>query len=107
LSRLTFEFAQNTWEPDFIFGLVPEVIAQKGIGVRYGYFHGEPGLWKTNDDRVLAEEWVVWMGKEDIRNLTNREVPKPRMIPRKPSYDHALTKPNGIHYSAMIEEAAL
>ncbi|MDJ0628813.1 MAG: hypothetical protein QNJ44_11180 [Rhodobacter sp.] len=82
LSRLTFELAYTTWNPDFVFGLVPAQIAQKGIGVRYGYFHGEPGLWRSADDRILTEEWVVWMSNQDIARLTQR---KPDQLATKPS----------------------
>lgn len=73
LSRLTFELAYQSWDPDFVFGLVPAAVALKGIGVRYGYFHGEPGLWRDVDDNILAEEWLVWMSNQDIARLTKRE----------------------------------
>ena len=56
-----------------MFGLVPAAVALKGIGVRDGYFHGEPGLWRDVDDNILAEEWLVWMSNQDIARLTKRE----------------------------------
>ncbi|KMW60249.1 hypothetical protein AIOL_000402 [Candidatus Rhodobacter oscarellae] len=82
LSRLTFELAYTTWNPDYIFGLVPATIAQKGIGVRYGYFHGEPGIWRSVDERILSEEWVVWMSNHDIARLTQR---KPDKLATRPA----------------------
>jgi hypothetical protein len=72
LSRLIFELAYQSWNPDFIFGLVPAAVALKGIGVRYGYFHGEPAFWRDQMNEKLAEEWVVWMGNRDIASLTQR-----------------------------------
>lgn len=66
LSRVVFEIALNIWSPDFVFGLVETVLAEKGAPVRYGYTHCEPGVWRGPNDEVTAEEVLVWMSREDM-----------------------------------------
>ncbi|MDU8910163.1 hypothetical protein [Aestuariicoccus sp. MJ-SS9] len=66
LSRVVFELALKIWAPDYVFGFVPMPLAFKGIPVRYGYTHCEPGTWIGPDKQITAEEALVWMGRSDI-----------------------------------------
>ena len=67
LSRLIFELARLTWNPDYVFAFVPAMLAYKGVPARYGYVHGEAGYWKGPE--VTSEEWLVWMAARDIAQL--------------------------------------
>jgi len=66
LSRIVFELTLKTWGPDYVFGFVPGALAFKGIPVRYGYTHCEPGAWYGPDDQVTSEEALVWMNRQDM-----------------------------------------
>lgn len=66
LSRIVFELARKIWMPDYVFGFVPSALAFKGIPVRYGYTHCEPGVWYGPENEVTAEEALVWMSGQDI-----------------------------------------
>jgi len=66
LSRVVFELALQIWSPDYVFGFVPMPLAFKGIPVRYGYTHCEPGVWYGPENEVTSEEALVWMNKSDI-----------------------------------------
>ena len=66
LSRVVFELALKMWTPDYVFGFVPSILAFKGIPVRYGYMHCEPGVWLGPNDEITAEEALVWMHRSDI-----------------------------------------
>jgi hypothetical protein len=69
LSRLAFELAELTWGPDYVFGFVAARYALKGTPIRHGYYHAEPGRWIDADGHVFSDEWLVWMGAEDIAAL--------------------------------------
>jgi len=66
LSRVVFELALKIWVPDYVFGFVPTPLALKGIPVRYGYTHCEPGAWYGPDNQIIAEEALVWMNTNDM-----------------------------------------
>lgn len=69
LSRLAFELAEMTWQPDFVFGFVDASHALNGTPARHCYYQGVPGTWQTRDGTVFAEEWLVWMGAPEIATL--------------------------------------
>jgi hypothetical protein len=73
LSRIAFEVAFGTWEPDFFFGLMPRQFAMKGLHYRYGYFHCEPGRWHGPDKQVTDEECLSWMSASDVANVLSSE----------------------------------
>lgn len=66
LSRVVFEIALKAWSPDYVFGFVPMALALKGIPVRYGYSHCEPGAWIGADQEMTSEETLVWMSRTDM-----------------------------------------
>ncbi len=66
LSRILFELAKASWDPDFIFALVPKRLAAKGAHLRYGYTHCEPGVWMGPDRQVTDEDYLIWMSAEDM-----------------------------------------
>lgn len=66
LSRIAFEMTVTLWRPSYLFGFVPYTMAARGVPVRYGYAHCEPGSWQGPDQKVSSEEMLVWMGHEDL-----------------------------------------
>lgn len=68
LSRLLFEIVAGTWDPCFVFGLVPKPLAAKGAHLRYGYCHCEPGRWLGPDQQITEEDHLIWMSAGDISN---------------------------------------
>lgn len=87
LSRIVFEVAYRTWNPDYMFGFVPTPLAMKGIGVRYGYTHCEFGAWMGPNNETTSEESLVWMSRSNLeeflqtspRTLTTNEALPPRL----------------------------
>lgn len=73
LSRILFELALRTWEPDYVFALVPKQLAEKGAHLRYGYTHCEPGVWTGPDKQVTDEDWLLWMSRHDIVNFLDAQ----------------------------------
>lgn len=69
LSRILFEIMQKTWEPDYVFALVPKQLAARGAHLRYGYIHCEPGRWLGPDQQVTEEDYLIWMSAKDIENV--------------------------------------
>ncbi|MEI4235377.1 hypothetical protein [Roseovarius sp. D22-M7] len=69
LSRVLLEIMVATWEPNFVFALVPKNLAAKGAHLRYGYCHCEPGRWLAQDQQVTEEDYLIWMGANDMANL--------------------------------------
>lgn len=68
LSRVAFEIAMNLWSPDFMFGLVPLSLANRGVTVRYGYRHCETGTWEGPLPSDRVKEVLVWMGNADLKH---------------------------------------
>ncbi|WP_442970487.1 hypothetical protein [Roseovarius sp. D22-M7] len=69
LSRLLLEIMVAAWQPAFVFALVPKNLAAKGAHLRYGYCHCEPGRWLGPDRQVTEEDYLIWMGTNDMANL--------------------------------------
>jgi hypothetical protein len=69
LTRFMLAMAYMQWSPDYVFGFMLPIIAYKGLAMREGYTHVEPGMWKSVDDKNLFEEWIVWMRGEEIDHL--------------------------------------
>lgn len=69
LSRVLFEIMVGTWDPSFVFALVPKQLAAKGAHLRYGYCHCEPGCWLGPDQQVTEEDYLIWMGASDMGNM--------------------------------------
>ena len=73
LSRLLFEMMYRSWEPDFVFALVPKQLAARGAHLRYGYNHCERGRWIGPDQQVTDEDFLIWMSAEDLSNSLDDE----------------------------------
>lgn len=76
LSRLLLELMMGSWNPDFVFALVPKRLAEKGAHLRYGYFHCAPGQWIGPDQQVTEEDYLIWMSADDMTNALLRTRPK-------------------------------
>ena len=72
LSRVLLEIVAATWNPHYVFALVPERLAAKGAHLRYGYCHCEPGQWLGPDQQITEEDYLIWMGAKDMANLLSR-----------------------------------
>lgn len=73
LSRVLLEIMVAAWQPTFVFALVPKNLAAKGAHLRYGYCHCEPGRWLGPDQQVTEEDYLIWMGANDMANLVADE----------------------------------
>lgn len=73
LSRIIFELALKTWEPNYVFALVPKQLVTKGAHLRYGYILCEPGVWHGPDKKVTDEDWLNWMSARDIAKFLDTE----------------------------------
>lgn len=82
LSRLLLEIMVGAWNPSFVFALVPKQLAAKGAHLRYGYNHCEPGRWLGPDQQVTEEDYLIWMGANDMANMLARS---PQNLQRAPS----------------------
>lgn len=73
LSELMFDIIMMNWNPNYIFGLVPFNLAQKGIPVRYGYEHCDYGVWHDPEGTVASEEYLVWMSGTEVLEFLARK----------------------------------
>jgi hypothetical protein len=73
LSRVLLEMMVGTWNPSFVFALVPKRLAVKGAHLRYGYCHCDAGQWLGPDQQVTEEDYLIWMGHKDMANLVARD----------------------------------
>ncbi|MEM6577641.1 MAG: hypothetical protein AAF678_04050 [Pseudomonadota bacterium] len=72
LSRLLLEIMAGAWNPAFVFALVPKKLAAKGAHLRYGYCHCEAGEWTGPDQQITEQDYLIWMGADDLANLVSR-----------------------------------
>ena len=72
LSRLLFEITAGCWNPSYVFSLIPKEQAIKGAHLRYGYVHCEPGHWLGPDQQVTVEDYLAWMGADDISSALSK-----------------------------------
>ena len=75
LSRLLFEVVYRLWEPDFVTGLVPKKLATKGLHMRYGYTHCEPGQWIGPDGQVTDEDHLVSITASELSSSIRNSIP--------------------------------
>ncbi len=66
LSRVLFELMVGSWGPDYVFALVPKQVAAKGVHLRYGYSHCEPGVWRGPHAQVTEEDFLIWMSASEM-----------------------------------------
>ncbi len=66
LSRILIEMVVQTFDPDYMFALVPKRLAAKGAHLRYGYSHCEPGRWIGPDQQITEEDYLIWMSRADM-----------------------------------------
>jgi hypothetical protein len=71
LPRLMLAMTMHKWQPDYIFGVMEPGAACRGLAAREGYMHLEQGsvLWHDPGSSEPFEEWIVWLGKQDIPHL--------------------------------------
>ncbi|ABG31330.1 hypothetical protein RD1_1708 [Roseobacter denitrificans OCh 114] len=72
LSRVLLEVMIAAWNPSFVFALVPKPLAAKGAHLRYGYNHCDPGRWLGPDQQITEEDYLIWMGANDMANFVGR-----------------------------------
>ncbi len=71
LPRLVLALSLARWAPDFMVGFVRPAVAFKGIPIRYGYMHVQPGgiLWNVPGEERPVDEWLAWLDREEVRYL--------------------------------------
>lgn len=82
LSRLMLEVTAATWNPTFVFALVPQRVAAKGAHLRYCFNHCEPGQWIGPDQQVTEEDYLIWMEASELsRTLSKTRHAAQGMVP--------------------------
>lgn len=72
LSRLMLEVAVATWNPSYVFALVPQRVAAKGAHLRYLFNHCEPGQWIGPDQQVTEEDYLIWMEARELARTLSK-----------------------------------
>ncbi|MEJ6387874.1 hypothetical protein [Gymnodinialimonas ulvae] len=75
LSRLMLEVAVATWNPSYVFALVPKRVAAKGAHLRYCFNHCEPGQWIGPDQQVTDEDYLIWMEASELARTLSKARP--------------------------------
>jgi hypothetical protein len=97
LARLVLELTVATWNPSYVFALVPQRVAAKGAHLRYCFNHCEPGQWIGPDQQVTEEDYLIWMeAKELARSLSKR----------RPAARSAANSPKAMLASPITESVA-
>jgi hypothetical protein len=76
LSRILLEMVGLAWGPSFMFAFVPKALAAKGVHLRYGYSHCEPGRWVGPDQQITDEDHLIWMSSGDMAALFAEAPPR-------------------------------
>lgn len=60
------------WTPDFVCGLAPQSLIEKGAV--YGYPHYEKAGWKLRlvEEDIVNDNWLVWQTGHELRSLVDR-----------------------------------
>lgn len=103
LSRVLLEIAALTWNPSYMFALVPKTLAAKGAHLRYGYNHCEPGRWIGPDQQITDEDHLIWMSACDLAALLEEAPPKVSARNPKVSTNNSIVSENRIS----VAEAAV
>lgn len=98
LSRALLEIMVGSWNPSFVFALVPKRLAEKGAHLRYGYNHCEPGCWLGPDQQVTEEDYLIWMGVNDMANLVARAPQRLQRVAKVSSVE-----PNTVSVDAKVD----
>lgn len=69
LGRFAFLTALQKWSPDYVFGFMPNTVAQKGFVTRQGYMHAEPFAlrWVMRGQDDAFEAYLAYMSHEDMQ----------------------------------------
>lgn len=59
------------WAPDFVCGLLPRQLVDKGVVARYGYAHHETGgsILQLVEEDILDDDWLQWLTSEELRSI--------------------------------------
>lgn len=62
------------WAPDFVCGLVPRQLVDKGIVARYGYAHHEPGgsILQLVEEHIVDDDWLQWLTSQELKSIVDR-----------------------------------
>jgi hypothetical protein len=75
LARAALAIALLKWQPDYVYGLVPPSLMQRGLAAKYGYNHSHPqGVsWFVPHDYAPMDEYLVWNSKRDLIQLLSSQ----------------------------------
>lgn len=59
------------WAPDFMFGLMARVLAEKGYSKKFGYIHSESGAlqWYRDKSDLPIEGFLCYISRKDVAYL--------------------------------------
>lgn len=74
LAGIAFGVSFALWTPDFVCGLIPRWLLDKGVVAQYGYTNHEQGGSTTRlvEDGILDEDWLIWLPGGELRNRIER-----------------------------------
>jgi hypothetical protein len=75
MARLMAALTYLKWSPDYVFGIVGDSMAYRGLGVRESYSHNEPDVlsWITTCGASLLG-FMVWNSREDIESVLKKDI---------------------------------
>ncbi|MET4328690.1 hypothetical protein ABIB80_004525 [Bradyrhizobium sp. i1.15.2] len=62
------------WAPDFLCGLVPRWLLDKGVVAQYENRHHEPGgsILQLVEENIVDDDWLTWTTGEEVRRRVDR-----------------------------------
>lgn len=71
LARTGLLEVYHRWDPDWMFGIMAQVVAFKGFAERMGYMHNEPRalLWFRDGQDKPLEGFLSYLSREDLQYL--------------------------------------
>ncbi len=76
LSRLALALALIKWAPDYVYAFIAPKLVLNGFSARFGYMHMQPCAiaWLHPAERINADEYLVWMARQDLEHLVRQPV---------------------------------
>ncbi|RXG83567.1 hypothetical protein [Bradyrhizobium zhanjiangense] len=75
MTGVAFGASFAMWAPDFVCGLVPNWLLDKGLVAQYGYPHHEAGGLQPVQQNALNDYLLLWVTGEELRSRVDRHDP--------------------------------
>lgn len=68
LSRLLLGLVLARWNPDYVVGFGYDWTVYRGVSMRYGYWHAQPGAvhWVRPYRDQPLDAWLLWLTRQDL-----------------------------------------